>query len=345
MMRMRKRIVWGSLLALVAIAVIVAGSVEWHAYRQFVEAPLATHGQGQTIDIKRGTSFDAIVNTLRSRRLSGAPALYWRLLAWQLGVVKSLDAGEYALKPGMTPRDLLLAMAEGKVVQYDFTIVDGWTFKELRQALAKAPKLVHASTDLDGEQVMQRIGAGERSPEGWFLPETYAYVKGDTDLSVLKRAWQAMQTLLSAQWPKRDPDVPLQSPYQALILASIVEKETARADERPRIAGVFTRRLKIGMPLQTDPAVIYGMGDKYHGDITTKALHTDTPYNTYLHKGLPPTPIAMPGKAALLAVLHPAPGKALYFVARGDGTGRHVFSATLAEHDRAVACYQLKRCK
>lgn len=333
------------LLALVLFALLAGGGIFWHDYSRFVHSPLAVRGQGQTLDIARGTSFKQIVATMRARKLSSAPSLYWRLLAMRMHVVHSLDAGEYAITPGMTPPILLQHMASGQVVQYSFTLVDGWTFKQVREALAKAPKLVHNSAALNDAQIMQRLGATGKNPEGRFLPETYAYVNGDSDMDLLKRAYQALRKTLAAEWKQRASDVPLDSPYQALILASLVEKETARADERPRIAGVFTRRLKLGMPLQTDPTIIYGMGDKYHGDITWKALRTDTPYNTYLHKGLPPTPIAMPGKPAIHAALHPAPGKALYFVARGDGTGRHVFSATLAGQNRAVACYQLKRCR
>lgn len=333
------------LLALVLFAVLAGGGILWHDYSRFVHSPLAVRGQGQTLSIAHGTSFKQIVATLRHRKFSSAPALYWRLLAMRMHVVHSLDAGEYAVTPGMTPPTLLQHMAAGQVMQYSFTLVDGWTFKQVREALAKAPKLVHNSAALSNAQIMHALGASGENPEGRFLPETYAYVKGDSDMDLLKRAYQAMHETLAEEWKQRASDLPLETPYQALTLASLVEKETARADERSRIAGVFTRRLDIGMPLQTDPTIIYGMGDKYHGDITWKALRTDTPYNTYLHKGLPPTPIAMPGQPAIHAALHPAAGKALYFVARGDGSGRHVFSATLAEQNRAVACYQLKRCR
>ncbi|HEX7341156.1 MAG TPA: endolytic transglycosylase MltG [Rhodanobacteraceae bacterium] len=332
-----------SLVLLVIIVVIVAAGVAWQRYARFVRTPLAVQGTSQTLDIARGSSLDRIVATLRARKLTSARTLYWRALAMRMGVEHALDAGEYVLKSGMTPPQFLQMLASGKVLQHDFTLVDGWTFKQVRAALAKTPELVHASTGLTGAQIMQRIGAGNRKPEGWFLPQTYAYVKGDTDLDVLKRAYQAMRKVLVVQWAQRDPDVPLTTPYQALILASLVEKETANASERPRIAGVFVRRLKLGMPLQTDPTIIYGLGDRYNGDITFKDLRIDTPYNTYLHKGLPPTPIAMPGLPAIHAALHPAEGNALYFVARGDGSGRHVFSATLAEQNRAVACYQLKK--
>lgn len=332
------------LLILVLVVAVVAGGLLWHDFSHFSNAGLAVRGDNATVNIARGSSFKQIVHTLRARHLSAAPTWYWRMLAMRMGVTGKLHAGEYALSDQLTPRQLLENMARGKVVQHDVTIVDGWNFKQLRHHLDKTPKLVHDSAKLSDGQLMQRIGAAGEKPEGRFLPETYAYVKGDSDLDVLKRAHAAMGKLLATQWPKRDKDLPLDSPYQALILASIVEKETARSDERARIAGVFVRRLRLGMPLGTDPTVIYGMGSSYHGNIRKSDLEADTPYNTYLHAGLPPTPIALPGKAAIVAALHPAPGKALYFVARGDGSGSHVFSATLAEHNRAVACYQLKRC-
>lgn len=343
--RMRGGALARILLGLVLFAVIAAAGIVWHDYARFTTAPLAVRGTDQSIDIARGSSFKHIVGQLRGRHLSAAPAWYWRILALRMGVAKSLHAGEYALPEGITPRRLLDNMAQGKVLRHQFTLIDGWTFKQVRTALNAAGKLAHDSADMDDAAIMKRIGATDEDPEGRFLPETYAYVKGDTDLDLLKRAHQAMQKVLADEWAARDPEVPLKSPYQALILASLVEKETARSDERSRIAGVFARRLKMGMPLQTDPTVIYGMGEDYHGDITWKALRTDTPWNTYLHKGLPPTPIAMPGKVAIHAALHPAAGKALYFVARGDGSGRHVFSDTLGEHNRAVACHQLKRCR
>jgi UPF0755 protein len=190
---------------------------------------------------------------------------------------------------------------------------------------------------------MQKIGAAGQKPEGWFLPETYAYVKGDSDLDILRRAHDAMSKTLAALWAQRDPNLPLATPYDALILASIIQKESGRADERPRVAGVFIRRLQKNMLLQADPSVIYGMGSSYAGSIHKSDLTTDTPYNTYTRLGLPPTPIAMPGKPAIEAALHPAAGNELYFVARGDGT--HVFASTLEEQNRNVACYQLKRCQ
>ncbi len=340
---MRGRVLPRLLLLIVLLAVVGALLYGWNDFNRFSSAPLNVTAQGDSLDISRGSSFKDIVAELRQRNLSAASPLYWRLLAEQMRVAGKLHAGEYALAPGLTPRQLLANMAAGKVLQHDFTIVDGWTFSELRQALARAEKLRHDSAGLDDAAIMQKIGAGGEAPEGRFLPETYAYVRGDSDLDILKRAHGAMARTLAALWPERAPDLPLATPYDALILASIVEKETGRADERAQIAGVFVRRLRDHMLLQTDPSVIYGMGASYAGNIHKSDLTTDTPFNTYTRAGLPPTPIALPGKPALQAALHPAPGDALYFVARGDGG--HVFASTLAEHNRNVDCYQRKRCR
>lgn len=328
------------LIVLLAAAALVYG---WIDFNRFSATPLNVATQGDSIDIGRGSSFKGIVGELRQRKLSTGSPLYWRLLAEQMHVAGKLHAGEYALEPGITPRRLLANMAAGRVLRRLFTIVDGWTFAELRQALAKAEKLNHDSAALDDAAIMQKIGAGGEAPEGRFLPETYAYVKGDSDIDILKRAHESMVKTLAALWPGRDKDLPLATPYDALILASIVEKETGRPDERAQIAGVFVRRLENHMLLQTDPSVIYGMGASYAGNIRKTDLTTDTPYNTYTRPGLPPTPIALPGKPALEAALHPAAGDALYFVARGDGG--HVFASSLEAHNRNVDCYQRKRCQ
>ena len=273
--------------------------------------------------------------------MSRAAPLYWRVLGRELGVAGRLHAGEYALPPGITPRELLRKMAAGEVVQHRFTIVDGWTFKQLRLALATASGLVQTLPGISDEDIATRVGIDDGKPEGWFLPETYAWVKGESDFDVLKRAHTAMNKTLDKLWNARAADVNLDTPYQALILASIVEKETAQSSERPLIAGVFMRRLKFHMRLQTDPTVIYGIGAAYDGNIRKRDLETDTPYNTYTRDGLPPTPIALPGAVAIEATLHPAAGDALYFVARGDGS--HEFSPTLEAHNRAVQKYQLHR--
>ncbi len=340
--KMQGRAWWRGLIVLVLLAVAGAVVYGWLDYRHFAQTPLAVTAQAPSIDVAKGSSLRDVVGELQQEKVTPVGPLYWRVLAEQLRVAGRLHAGEYALVAGMTPRDLLLNMAAGKVLQRNFTIVDGWNFRELRQALAKADRLRQDGAALDDAALMAKIGATGEMPEGRFLPETYAYVKGDSDLDILRRAHVAMAKMLDTLWAQRDKEAPLATPYDALILASIVEKETGRAEERPRIAGVFTRRLQAHMLLQTDPTVIYGMGDAYTGTIHKVDLTTDTPYNTYTRQGLPPTPIAMPGKPAIEAALHPATGTELYFVARGDGT--HVFSSTLDEHNRNVACYQLKRC-
>jgi UPF0755 protein len=328
-----------------ALAVALLAAIAWAAidYSRFSNTPLQASAPGDTLDVARGSGLHGIVDQLRTRGATHAPALYWRALAAQMGVAGKLHAGEYALGAGLTPRQLLANMASGKVLQRHFTIVEGWNFHELRQALARVDKLGQDGAALDDAALMRRIGADGEAPEGRFLPETYAWVKGDSDLDILRRAHQAMRKTLDELWPQRAPGLPLATPYEALILASIVEKETGLPAERARIAGVFVRRLAAHMLLQTDPTVIYGMGAGYAGNIRKTDLETDTPYNTYLRVGLPPTPIALPGKASLQATLHPAAGSELYFVARGDGG--HVFASTLEEHNRNVDCYQRKRCQ
>jgi UPF0755 protein len=342
-MKVRGIALWRVILLVVLVAAIAVGSWLVFDWSRFARTPLSVPVAGQSVDVARGASFKDIVRDLRDRGATKASPLYWRVLAIEMHASGRLHAGEYLLRAGMTPRDLIGDMANGKVMQRNFTIVDGWSFADLRRALASTDTLSHDTAGLDNDALMKRLGNDGEHPEGRFLPETYAYVKGDTDSSILKRAHAAMAKTLEAAWASRAPDLPLATSYEALILASIVEKETGRAEERPRIAGVFIRRLQLRMLLQTDPSVIYGMGDSYAGNIHKSDLTTDTPYNTYTRVGLPPTPIAMPGRAAIQAALHPVEGKDLYFVAKGDGS--HVFSANLDDHNRAVACYQLKRCQ
>jgi len=310
-------------------------------YRHFARAPLKPLTDTVVIEVAPGTTLPGVVRILDQRGLAVGNSWYWRILARELGLAGRLHAGEYALDSGITPEALLRKMAAGDVIQHHFTIVEGWTFRQLRGALAQDPLLVQTLGAVDDAEIMRKLQSGGAAPEGWFLPETYSFVKGMSDLDILRRAHDAMSKLLDGLWATRAPDFVLESPYQALVLASIVEKETARVEERPQIAGVFLHRLKLGMRLQTDPSVIYGLGAQYDGNIHRRDLDNDTPYNTYTRAGLPPTPIALPGKAALEAVLHPAPTDALYFVARGDGS--HEFSATLDAHNRAVARYQLHR--
>lgn len=333
-----------ALALLLFIALVAAGAYAWHDYRRFADAPLPVQRDDQTLLVERGAGFRAIVAQMRRDGLvpnNRLADVRWRLLARELGVGGSLHAGEYALPRGITPRELLRRMDAGMVVQHRFTIVDGWTFRQLRAALAAETGLAQTLSTLGDDEVARRVGIEEGHPEGWFLPETYAWVRGESDLDVLQRAHAAMRKTLDRLWSARAPDVLLKTPYEALVLASIVEKETGRAGERAEIAGVFMRRLKFGMRLQTDPTVIYGIGKDWDGNIRRRDLETDTPYNTYTRDGLPPTPIALPGLPALEAALHPAPGDALYFVARGDGS--HEFSPTLDAHNRAVRKYQLRR--
>ena len=329
-----------AIIVLLALA-LIASTLIVLDYRKFTEARLTVAPPEATIDIARGETYRTIVDHLRSAGVTQASPWYWRALGRELGIEGKLHAGEYALTHGLTPRQLLQKMAAGEVLQHHFTIVDGWTFRQLRVALASDAGLAQTLTTLPDEEIAHRLGIEDGHPEGWFLPETYSWIKGDSDFDVLKSAHAAMRKTLEKLWNARSPDVALESPYQALILASIVEKETGKPEERPLIAGVFARRLKFHMRLQTDPTVIYGMGDNYDGNIRKIDLEADTPYNTYTRDGLPPTPIALPGMPALEAVLHPAPGDALYFVARGDGS--HEFTATLDEHNRAVQKYQLHR--
>ena len=270
---------------------------------------------------------------------SGADVPVLLLQTWfrLSGQARLIKAGSYELTPGTTPRKLLSMLVRGEAALKSVTLVEGWTFRQVRAALQKAEQLKPDTLALQPEIIMEKLGKPGVYPEGRFFPDTYTYAKGSSDLAVLKRATRAMDRRVEAAWLLRTPTTPLKNTDQMLILASIVEKETGKASDRAQIAGVFTNRLRIGMPLQTDPTVIYGLGDKFDGNLRKRDLQTDTPYNTYTRGGLPPTPIAMPGKAALLAAVQPASTQALYFVSRGDGSSH--FSASLEEHNRAVNKY------
>lgn len=271
---------------------------------------------------------------------AGVPVNAALLQAWfrLSGQSRQIRAGSYELDRQTTPRSLLQKLVRGEEALRSVTLVEGWTFRQVRDALAKAEQLKPESQALSPADIMNRLGKPGVAAEGHFFPDTYTYSKGSSDLAVLQRALRAMDKRLAAAWDQRAPQSPLKSPEEALILASIVEKETGSPKDRPGIAAVFSNRLQIGMRLQTDPTVIYGMGESFDGNLRKKDLLADTPWNTYTRAGLPPTPIAMPGKAALLAAVQPAPSKALYFVARGDGSSH--FSNTLDEHNRAVNKYQ-----
>jgi len=327
------------LLAFAVLAVLLVMGGLWLDYRHTIDSPL---GNRETVyfEITKGQSLPAIAEALQARGLTGRPR-WFRLLAWAEKASNRLKYGEYEIPPQTTPRQLLALFASGKVRHFSVTFVEGWGFRQMAEALDRQAGLGHQIEGKSPREIMGMIDAPGEDAEGRFFPDTYFFTRGTDDLELLKRAYRKMQTVLAEEWRGRVPDSPLRNPYEALTLASIVEKESALAEERPRIAGVFSRRLAKGMPLQTDPTVIYGMGESYAGNIRKEDLLRDTPFNTYLHTGLPPTPISMPGIEALRAALHPERGDSLYFVARGSGG--HVFSKTLAEHNKAVDQFQKNR--
>lgn len=292
----------------------------------------------ETYVVKPGTTLRGLAHELHEREVIPEPhTITW--LGYLSGRSRLLKAGEYRFRAGISVAELLNQIVAGRVVEYPLVLVEGWNFRQVMRAVETAPKLAQTLAGLGPEEIMARLGHPDLSPEGRFFPDTYYYSQGHTDAQILMRAFDRMQAVLEVEWENRAPDLPLKNPDEALILASIVEKETSRADEHRLVAGVFTNRLRKGMRLQTDPTVIYGLGERYDGNIRTRDLRTDTPYNTYTRAGLPPTPIAMPGRASLVAALRPADTSALYFVSRGDGS--HVFSDTLKEHTDAVVKYQL----
>ena len=283
-----------------------------------------------------GTPMKTIADDLYRRGIIDHPRYLVWLARWQ-GQADKIKAGEYALEPGITPQEMLEKLVSGKVVQHSLTIVEGWTFRQMLEAVDRDPDITHTLTGMSDSRIMDELGLTETSPEGLFYPDTYHFPENTSDVTFLQRAYKNMQDRLDEAW--RHLGLPYKTPYEALIAASIIEKETAVPAERMRIAGVLVRRLEKGMRLAVDPSVIYGMGEGFDGNLRRSDLRRDTPYNTYLHKGLPPTPIALPGEDSLEAALHPDAGDTLYYVSRGDGT--HQFSATLEEHRRAVAKYQL----
>ncbi|MEO7336812.1 MAG: endolytic transglycosylase MltG [Caldimonas sp.] len=320
--------------ALGLLIVAVAGSAYWWLTR-----PLDLASDTVEVSIESGTSPREIALQWVRAGVQTSPLFLYEWFRWS-GESRRIRAGSYEIGPGTTPVSLLSKMVRGDETLAVVRFTEGWTFRQLRAELAKAEALKPTTASLSDAEIMTAIGAAGVAPEGRFHPDTYAYSKGSTDLAVLKRAYRAMQTRLDAAWAERTPDTPLRSPDEALTLASIVEKETGLPADRARIAGVFINRLRRGMPLQTDPTVIYGLGPSFGGNLRRRDLQADTPYNTYTRTGLPPTPIAMPGKMALLASVRPEPTKALYFVSRGDGSSE--FSETLPEHNRAVNRYQRK---
>jgi UPF0755 protein len=329
------------LYASAVIAAIAVSIVAWQVVR-FLDTPVAVPDDGLDYEIAPGTAFVAVSNNLGARGVISHPRLF-RWYARLTGDANKVHAGEYRLESGITPAKMLQKFVAGDVRLYSFTIVEGWTYRDLIGGLRRHEAVLHSVGDDDWEELRQALGSESMHPEGLFLPETYRFPKRTKDTEILRQAYRMMADTLQTEWNGRATDLPLSDPYDALILASIVERETAREDERAIIAGVFVRRLQNNMRLQTDPTVIYGLGPDFDGNLTRRDLETSTPYNTYTRAGLPPTPIALPGQAAIHAALNPAPGPELYFVATGFPDGSHKFSATKAEHDVAVAEFLARR--
>ncbi|XOZ34024.1 endolytic transglycosylase MltG [Halomonadaceae bacterium KBTZ08] len=328
----------GLLVGLVLVAGMAGwGFVQWQFQR--MEQPVALEDP-LTMEIEPGTTLQGLAHDLEDRGYLSS-AFWLRVRAKLEPSLARLQSGVYRWDDGMSPVAFVRRVAAGDTHTWTVRIPEGWTFKRVREHLADEQPLVNELEGVSGKALMERLGQPGMDPEGWFFPAVYQYQHGDSDLDVLARAHSRMQELLSSVWQKRRKNLPLDEPYEALILASIVERETPLAEEKPRVAGVFIRRLEKGMRLQTDPTVIYGMGADYQGQLGHADLREYTPYNTYRIDGLPPTPIAMPGEASLRASVDPAQGEALYFVAKGDGS--HHFSATLEAHNKAVRRYQLNR--
>jgi len=324
-------------ISLVSAALLVGFSA-WKldsALKQPLKLP-----QEQLLDVPAGATPTGTFNRLEADGV--LDDAFWLRLYWRFNLEgQPLHSGEYRMSPGLTAEGLIGLWQRGEVVQYSLTLVEGWNFRQVRTALAKHEKIVQTLAGLTDSEVMDKLGHPGVFPEGRFFPDTYRFVRGMTDVEFLKKAYNRLDDVLAQEWSRRAADAPYTDPYQALIMASLVEKETGVPQERGQIAGVFVRRLKIGMLLQTDPTVIYGLGERYNGKLTRAHLKEANPYNTYMVAGLPPTPIAMVGREAIHAALNPVPGSSLYFVARGDGS--HIFSDNLDAHNAAVREFQLKR--
>ncbi|MFS2071765.1 endolytic transglycosylase MltG [Pseudomonas sp. CT11-2] len=320
------------------LAGLLAGACAWKIHSA-LEQPLNI-AQEQLLEVPKGTTPNRTFIRLEADGV--IKDAFWLRVYWRFNLAgQPLHSGEYRMVPGMTVEGLIDLWKRGEMVQYSLTLVEGWNFHQVRAALAKDEKLEQTLNGLSDSQVMDKLGHGGIFPEGRFFPDTYRFVRGMTDVDLLKKAYDRLDEVLAKEWSQRAADVPYTEPYQALIMASLVEKETGVPQERGQIAGVFVRRMEMGMLLQTDPTVIYGLGDRYNGKLTRAHLKEPTPYNTYLIAGLPPTPIAMVGREAIHAALNPADGNSLYFVARGDGS--HVFSDDLDAHNNAVREFQLNR--
>jgi len=330
---MNRRIQWLAIIAFVAIAV-------WLGWRQYemrwLGEPIAALREPLTFEVAPGASLAAVARDLEALGVLERPGA-WMRLAKRTDSATRIQAGEYRLLPGTSPSALLAQFVAGDIVLHGLTLPEGWTFRQGLGAIQAHPQVKVELRNLRDEEVMARLGIRDSHPEGQFFPDTYRFPRGTSDRELLLQAHARMQRELQAAWSRRAADLPLDTPEEALILASLVEKETGAADERPLIAGVFVNRLRKGMRLQTDPSVIYGLGDKFDGNLRRRDLVTDTPYNSYTRSGLPPTPIALPGRAALDAAVQPARTDALYFVATGLGGGRHFFATSLDAHNANVS--------
>ena len=327
-----------TILAALTGAALVAAAVLFVQFTRFLSAPVALPDGSVEFEIRPGMTFREVTEELAGRSVISQPT-WFRIYGRLTGKANNVHAGEYVIEGDTSPSALLDMFVNGDVRLYSFTIVEGWTYRELLDALERDASIASTLSYEDWPALLESLGAEESHPEGLFLPETYSFPKGTTDRDILRLSHDLLREVLAEEWETRANNLPLRTPYEALVLASIVEKETALASERPVISGVFVRRLLAGMRLQTDPTVIYGVGESFDGNLTRQHLRTDTPYNTYTRGGLPPTPIALAGRAAIRAALNPTDGTALFFVATGLGDGSHKFSDTKEQHDRAVQEY------
>jgi UPF0755 protein len=328
----------GKIIVGISLALLILIGWVGVAYQSVLNKPAVQNNL--VIEIEKGESFDKITRKLLAQDVDIDP-FWFKIIALQRNVINKLKAGEYELTPSLTIPQILTIFAEGRAKKYTITFPEGWNLKEILQELSKHRNVNKTLQKESLTEISSQLGISEKNPEGWFFPDTYNFEKYATDVSILKRAYVKMQSVLQQEWQNKELNLPYKTAYEALIMASIVEKETGSKSERAMIAGVFTRRLAKGMLLQTDPTVIYGMGDKYKGNIRSNDLIAATPYNTYVIQGLPPTPIAMPGLDAIHAALHPDKDNKLYFVAKGDGS--HQFSTTLTEHSSAVDIFQKRK--
>lgn len=336
MKRRRKRGRFAMVLLLLVFLALVADA--WNE----LTSPLALQQEARVV-VAPGAHLRSVLSAWEQQGIlrSARQARYLGIYARVAGLDTAIKSGEFAIQPGMRPLDLTRLLVSGRGILHEIRIIEGWQFEDMLAAVLADPRLLHGPQPLSGESVMRALGQPDLDPEGQFFPDTYRFPRNSSDMALMRQAFEAQQKILAQAWKGRDPGIPLASPAEALILASIIERETGRPSERAEIAGVFARRLRLGMRLQTDPTVIYGLGAAFDGNLRRVDLQRDTPFNTYTRKGLPPTPICLPGRDAIHAAVHPASGETLYFVARGDGS--HQFSASVGEHNSAVRKYQLRR--